>query len=167
MLLFKGPERRKWQTHKESVTELCRLVEQTTKKDMKESLRSVFSKISSTPPFSLHPSPWLRFYPSLSFSHLNKDIQCITTKRKKMSSPSPLMAVAMATAINLTVLLHSTLNECLYRMCLCPYMHTVSNIWGNTHTDTNTCIIPHCRPDLAWRPKEDHLGIGSSFHPGN
>lgn len=88
---------------------------------MKEILHPFFSKnvFQSSPPIpSLSIShPDCIFIPR-SHSHQNKDIQCITTKKK--SSPSPLMAVAMTTAINLTVLLHSTQKECLNSYILLP-----------------------------------------------
>ena len=82
-------ERRKWQTHKESVTELCRLVEQTAKRIWKKasarsSLKNFFHPSLLSPSLTLTAFSFL----ALLLSHLNKDIQCITTIKKKVISVS-------------------------------------------------------------------------------
>ena len=53
-LLFKGAERRKWQSHKESVTELCRRGEQTAERIWKKASTHSSLRISPSP---LHPVP--------------------------------------------------------------------------------------------------------------
>lgn len=125
---------------------------------MKENLCLVFAKnflqpSPPLPPLSIIPHPECVFIsrsPSLSSEQGHSVHHYHHHKKKKMSSPSPLMAVAMTTAINVTVLLRSTQNECLYRMFFC-----------------SRCPVLH----LAWLPTDlytrSHMGTGTSLHLGN
>lgn len=101
---------------------------------MKESLCSVSSKISSSPHHRslFSPSLTLTALSTLALlSHLNKDIRCVVTikKKKEKRKKSPLMAVAMATAINLTVLWSASIG-CAYAV----HAHSVRSVRKRTQT---------------------------------
>lgn len=139
---------------------------------MREILRPLFlTEISHRPPppdpLLLSPSLTLTVFSALALIGTRTFSASPLKKKKKgggiekKSSPSPLVAVAMTTAINLTVLLHSTHKECLHGLILCPlcpaHLHHSSEAGRRGFPRIHTRIF-------AWETERYYISE-ISFHP--